>query len=307
MFRESNGSDDHNGSSDFDNEIDDVLKQPVSVMKSTTSRPVDILDFDDDDNHLEHEPYHKYSEHKNSYSSSEDVKKFKPKRKYSSPPISIYDDTTEDGRIRVSEGDDQHESFTVSDPIKGGHVTYMVRGYDEDGPFEGNKRYNDFYNLRAAIMTRWPGVYCPPIPPKKIIGNKEDKFLEERKHFLERFLMLISKIDHLLKSDEFRLFSRPSGEIDKTVQMLPQVTPDFLLERYKSQLKLDEDVDPVKLKENIATINEYSSFCRTFLKVMKQVRDNMKPYANGADKQKNNYKEVMTTLMRYEQKALLEY
>lgn len=57
-------------------------------------------------------------------------------RKYSSPPASIYEDTTEDGRIRVSEDGAPLDTFSVSDPIKGGHVTYTVRGYDEDGPFE---------------------------------------------------------------------------------------------------------------------------------------------------------------------------
>lgn len=240
-------------------------------------------------------------------SSEEDHREELPMRKYSSPPQSIYDDTTDDGRIRISEDGTPIDSFSVSDPVKGGHVTYTVRGYDEDGPFEGAKRYNDFFHLRGAILTRWPGIYCPPIPPKKAIGNKEDKFLDERKHFLERFLMLVSKIEHIVKSDEFRLFSRPSGEIDKTMLMLPAVTADFLLERYKSQLHMTEDANSTELKEFQTTINEYNTFCKTFMKTLKYMRDIIKPFVPSGDKLSANYKDMFNMMKRFEQNILTEY
>ncbi len=231
-----------------------------------------------------------------------------PERKFSSPPASIYDDNTEDGRIKLSEdGGVLTDTFSVSDPVKGSHVTYTVRGYDDDGPFEGAKRYNDFFNLRAALLTRWPGVYIPPISPKKAIGNKDDKFLDERKHFLQRFLLLTSKIDHIIKSDEFRLFSRPSGEIDKAVQMLPQASSDFLLDRYKTTLNLSEEVDPADASENKAVINEYTAFCKTFMKTLKHMRDSVKPFVSSGDKQIENYKEMMNIFTNFEQNVLMEF
>ena len=64
--------------------------------------------------------------------------------------------------------------FSVSDPVKGGHTTYTVRGHDDDGPFEGSRRYNDFFTVRDHLVKNWPGVYVPPIPPKKMTGNKDD-------------------------------------------------------------------------------------------------------------------------------------
>lgn len=228
-------------------------------------------------------------------------------RKYSSPPASIYEDTTEDGRIRVSEDGAPLDSFSVSDPVKGGHVTYTVKGYDEDGPFEGAKRYNDFFHLRGAILTRWPGIYCPPIPPKKAIGNKDDKFLEERKHYLERFLLLTSKIDHIIKSEEFRLFSRPSGEIDKTMKMLPAVSPDYLLERYKNQLQISDETDPADIKEYQALINDYASFCKSFMKTLQFMRDAIKPFVPACENHNQNYKDMFTMLVRFEQNVLTEY
>jgi sorting nexin-1/2 len=78
--------------------------------------------------------------------------------------------------------------YSVSDPTKGSHTTYTVRGVDMEGPFEGSRRYNDFFALRNALVLNWPGLYVPPIPPKKMTGNKDNTFVEDRLIFLDRFM-----------------------------------------------------------------------------------------------------------------------
>jgi sorting nexin-1/2 len=239
-------------------------------------------------------------------SEDDDYRESMPMRKFSSPPASIYEEN-EDGRMRLSEDNTPNDTFSVSDPVKGAHVTYTVRGYDGDGPFEGAKRYNDFFHLRSALIMRWPGVYVPPIPPRKAIGNKEDKFLEERKHFLQRFLLMIGKDEHLIKSDEFRLFSRVSGEIEKSIQMLPAITPDFLLDRYKTPLKMVEGSDLEVKAEYKNIITDYSAFCKTFMKTLKYMRDSIKDFVPAADKQHSNYKEIISLLSKFEKNVLVEY
>ena len=110
---------------------------------------------------------------------------------------------------------EEDSAFSVGDPIIGSHVQYMVKGIDNDGQFEGMRRYNDFFNLRATLLQRWPGIFIPPIPPKKKVGNKVERFLSERMLFLSRFLKTISKNYYLLNSDEFKIFSRsPQNEIE---------------------------------------------------------------------------------------------
>jgi hypothetical protein len=64
-------------------------------------------------------------------------------------------------------------------------------------------------------LNRWPGVYIPKVPPKKAIGNKDMKFIIERRYYLERFLRKLSKYDFLINSEEFLIFARPNGEIEK--------------------------------------------------------------------------------------------
>jgi hypothetical protein len=48
-----------------------------------------------------------------------------------------------------------------------------------------------------------------------MIGNKELKFINERRFYLERFLKKLASFDFLVKSEEFLIFSNPKGDIDK--------------------------------------------------------------------------------------------
>jgi PX domain len=47
------------------------------------------------------------------------------------------------------------------------------------------------------------------------MGNKDDKFVEERRSLLERFMKELSKFDYLTQSKEFKVFARDRGDIDK--------------------------------------------------------------------------------------------
>jgi len=31
------------------------------------------------------------------------------------------------------------------------------------------RRYSDFDRIRSLLVARWPGVYIPPLPPKKAV------------------------------------------------------------------------------------------------------------------------------------------
>ena len=80
--------------------------------------------------------------------------------------------------------------FEVIKPslINNKYVAYYVKGEDALGVFEGTRRYNEFFTLRSTLKMRWPGVFIPSIPPKKAVGNKDVKFIIERRYFLERFV-----------------------------------------------------------------------------------------------------------------------
>ena len=202
-------------------------------------------------------------------------------------------------------GDDS--VFTVSDPVNTGHVSYTVKGVDEDGEFEGSRRYNDFFHIRNALVNRWPGTFVPAIPSKKAVGNKDDKYIEHRRFFLQRFLKKIGGLPHLLNSDEFKIFSRPSGDIEKILAMLPKMTPSALVERYKSVLHIDEYPDDFLVKQCREVINEFGSFCKKVLPTLKALRETTSKMVPTKAQQNSNYKGLIQSMVKFEEEALSQY
>mmetsp|Transcript_78684 Transcript_78684/g.109002 ORF Transcript_78684/g.109002 Transcript_78684/m.109002 type:complete len:104 (+) Transcript_78684:402-713(+) len=80
-------------------------------------------------------------------------------------------------------------SFVVANPsmINNKYVAYEIMGIDNLGAFDGKRRYNHFSQIRTVLVNNWPGVYVPGIPGKQLVGNKDVKFILERRYFLERF------------------------------------------------------------------------------------------------------------------------
>ena len=93
--------------------------------------------------------------------------------------------------------------FTCTNPQnKNGQVVYSCKGVDKDGSWEGDRRYNEFFKLHEKLETRWPGVPIPTLPPKAL-RNKDLKFLNERRFYLERFLKKMSAFPFITESKEF--------------------------------------------------------------------------------------------------------
>lgn len=65
--------------------------------------------------------------------------------------------------------------FEVLSPllINNKFVAYHIKGEDALGPFEGKRRFNEFFQFRSILHIRWPGVFLPSMPPKKAVGNKD--------------------------------------------------------------------------------------------------------------------------------------
>ncbi len=134
--------------------------------------------------------------------------------------------------------------FSVTNPQKfGKHIKYEVHGEDSIGAFDALRRYSEFWALRNSMTHRWPGIYIPAIPEKKVVGNKTDAFIEERRLLLEKFLKECAKYDYVLRSAEFKLFSREKGEIDKLLHHLPPQSPTQILEKYRACFTVDESLN----------------------------------------------------------------
>ncbi len=103
------------------------------------------------------------------------------------------------------------------------------------------RRFRDFFALKNGLNQRWPGIFIPALPEKKLVGKNDDKFVEERRNLLERFMKEIAKYDYLTQSREFKIFARDKGDLDKVLNSLVKQTPMQILEKFRLNFNIDED------------------------------------------------------------------
>lgn len=82
--------------------------------------------------------------------------------------------------------------------------------------------------LRECLVERLPGLYVPPIPGKKVVGNKSQSFVEGRCFLLNMFFKQLSRCPWLLESDEYNIFVQPeSGDptcLQRELTLLPHIS-----------------------------------------------------------------------------------
>ena len=111
--------------------------------------------------------------------------------------------------------------------------------------------------MKNALSSRWPGVYIPALPEKKLMGNNDDKFIEERRSLLERFMKELAKYDYLVNSKEFKIFARERGDIEKILGNMIKQTPLSVLEKYRLNFIVEEDQPPSSLQKYKEIIVEF--------------------------------------------------
>jgi len=114
--------------------------------------------------------------------------------------------------------DDIARHFSVDSPVKtGDKIIFTVHGMSPKTgeKFHIERRYKHFDVLRNAFVDRLPGLYIPPIPKKRAIGNVKVDFVTERTYLLDKFVKQLARCPYLLESEEFRIFVHPDQNIDK--------------------------------------------------------------------------------------------
>ncbi|CDW91301.1 px domain containing protein [Stylonychia lemnae] len=206
------------------------------------------------------------------------------------------------------EVDPKVKKFTVQNPTKiGGHIKYAVTGVDGEGDFEDVRRFSQFFALKNALQQRWPGIYIPALPEKKLVGNNEVKFVEERRNLLERFMKELAKCDYLIHSKEFKIFAREKGDVEKILNNLVKQTPMQILEKYRLNFNVDEDQESSSLQRYKENIIEFQIFLRKVIPVMEVQKKQLKRMIQTKDASDASYKSIMTNLMRYEDNNIEYY
>jgi len=120
-----------------------------------------------------------------------------------------------DGNIELTCGSAVLNKGTLSS-----HHAYPVTGQDSLGAIECFRRYSHFEKFRSCLVTRYPGLYIPPIPGKVMTGKTENYVVQERQYFLDMFLKKCCELRYLAASAEMQIFIRPAGDIEKLLGMV---------------------------------------------------------------------------------------
>lgn len=120
------------------------------------------------------------------------------------------------------------------------------------------KRYRDFDFIRQKLMSQWPGIFIPGIPPKKLVGNLDSNFVETRCLLLDAFCKKLIERPYLLNSKEFIIFLNsvePEKEIDSS-----SISYEEIMIRFKNEFTnyVPENVEP-NLEDSLIKINEFQA------------------------------------------------
>uniref|UniRef100_H2ZLJ2 PX domain-containing protein n=1 Tax=Ciona savignyi TaxID=51511 RepID=H2ZLJ2_CIOSA len=78
------------------------------------------------------------------------------------------------------------------------------------------RRYSEFYELHMQIAKKFPIVETYNFPPKKVLGNKGRRFVEERRKVLQTYIRLL--INNIIRNHE-KIVSNPTKQT--LVALLP--------------------------------------------------------------------------------------
>lgn len=145
------------------------------------------------------------------------------------------------------------QSIIVNPPILKGsnrfnqHHVYPIATVPSS---EGvTRRYSEFEWLYLTLVSMYPGVFVPPIPPKKMFGAKDDSFIEtQRRPGLERFLNRCSKIPIIAESAPFQAFVSRTHSFDLAQK---DITKQLSLRSHEQLMKTYEYYYPMALEQDL--------------------------------------------------------
>jgi len=138
-------------------------------------------------------------------------------------------------------------------------------------------------------------------------GNKDEKFVEERRALLERFLREIAGYDYLIESKEFKVFARGTGEVTAELEKMPPQSPIQILEKYRLNFKIDEDQANSETARYKDKINIFSVFLRKAIVSLEKQKKEFKEYAAAQDDSYGHYQRVYAAFIKFEETAVDYY
>ena len=196
----------------------------------------------------------------------------------------------------------------ISNPQKtektiGSYIAYTMDGTDITEKL--TRRYSDFYSLYEKLIQRWPGIYVPRIPPKKITGNLDPSVIKTRMRLLNRFCLNLSNIEYLYKSEEAGFFRNNIPDVSNAINKLPELPLSQILERMKEAFpEYNGNYDIIIGSKKI---EQFDLFLKNVQKSLDDFNKSVEAASEKREIEKKQYLELIKNFTNYEKENMLTY
>ena len=189
------------------------------------------------------------------------------------------------------------------DKTVGSYIAYTLDGTDLTEQLV--RRYSDFFSLYEKLLQRWPGIYIPRIPPKKITGNQDPTMIKTRMRLLNRFCLNLSNIDYLYKAEETTIFKNNIPEVANSINKLPELSYADLLSRMKEAFpEFNENYDIIVGKSKIT---EFDIFLKKCQKNIEEFKTSVNSASEKREIERKQYLEMIQGFTNYEKDNMISY
>ena len=189
------------------------------------------------------------------------------------------------------------------DKTVGSYICYTMDGTDVTEQL--TRRYSDFYALYEKLLQRWPGIYIPRIPPKKITGNTTPALIKTRMRLLNRFCLNLSNIDFLYRAEETNIFRNNVPDVANAINKLPELNYSDMLARMKEAFpEYNENYDIIVGKSKIS---DFENFLKKCQKNIEEFQNHVSSANEKRETEKKQYMEMIKGFSDYEKNNMMSY
>ena len=189
------------------------------------------------------------------------------------------------------------------DKTVGSYICYTMDGTDVTEQL--TRRYSDFFALYEKLLQRWPGIYIPRIPPKKITGNTTPALIKTRMRLLNRFCLNLSNIDYLYRAEETNIFRNNVPDVANAINKLPELNYSDMLARMKEAFpEYNENYDIIVGKSKIS---DFENFLRKCQKNIEEFQNHVNSANEKRETEKRQYMEMIKGFSDYEKNNMMSY
>jgi hypothetical protein len=190
----------------------------------------------------------------------------------------------------------------ISNPTKqekkpvGSFIAYTMQGTDISEKLL--RRYSDFFALYEKLLQRWPGIYIPRVPPKKITGNLDPNMIKSRMRLLNRFCLNLSNIGYLYNAEETNIFRNNIPEVANAINKLPELSYAQILQNMKEAFpEYNQNYDIIVGKSKF---DSFLGFLNTCVKKINEFKESVDAASSKREIDKKQYLEFVKNFADYE-------